>query len=190
MKNSVWFIGVLVAVALATSLGSVVSWDSTGTEAVDGLSVGMSRQEVEARFGEPRGTVSVYEDPNCTTFVYSDGEKFSVGEHPNLELSELTLVREGVAYDSRFPCVGYDEAGLAVWICGELLTRGARDLSSLRFESAGEGAHSWDGEPAIPRPGYCMGGPSAFTCLGGGLEILLPGGGPSQDAARTLFLLK
>lgn len=152
---------------------------------LDGLWLGMSRDEVEARLGPPRARVAQVDDANFTAFVIlhedADGRSMTVrasGNHPPGEGTGESLLRDagrlGHAYgpESGMPYVGYDALGRVVWIYGTSLVVGGRSYA-LADLAPGRG----DGPlgPGEPRPDHCMAGPCpcAVEYQGGSVEVLL-----------------
>jgi len=184
-RNFVW-LGLLLGIS-----ATVVNCD--GTRSVDGIALGMTRGQVEYILTGAADEARIYVSPVCTTFAFDKPDRSvevsSWGQHPEDNLEKLALYREGVAYGHRFPIVGYDDTGKVEWVCGEVLKTGRR-VSRTRIMPIPKmkdrfllGTHT-----GKPRPGYCMGGPSAFLTDDGSLEIIV-GVGSFEGRGKQHYIL-
>lgn len=159
-----------------------------GPLVVDGIRIGDTREDVEARLGAHPQPVEYFELSNCTGWRTPGGSYF-FGNHPEEATPKNALVdatkRNGFAYgDSSahsLPLVGYTPAGKVDWICGSKLTLLGRELTGsallLNKSRAEEDA----------RPAYCMAGPFAWRYREGQVSVSSPGECPGGPWTVTLF---
>lgn len=141
---------------------------------IEGIGVGMTRSEVEAKLGKHDREVFVTQSGNDITFYTKDGQVlFSLGNHPLSEMKSHNPQRSGVYYEHRAVSVGY-ESGKVAWVYGPELTRVGVAFGNELERLPGSTSYDQyllDGIPTVARQGYCMDGPWAFLALNGRLEV-------------------
>lgn len=184
MRHKLWLAVVVASTALLVRFSLL---ERSDTDSVDGIALGMTKVELTAQLGGTWEPALMLEDSNTQYFEFSSGT-LAIGNHPEEKPKDPTHVHTGLALDGGFPVVGFDAHDRVSWVCGKELVLAGRDASSPPAEGIAK-LYVYQGRPAVPRSGYCMSGPWAFSCLGGKVEIFTGHTQPESDMSR-LFLLK